>query len=353
MTDGADSGNPPDGKAPPPEPRKPLPKLDAPFPTAPTAKPGMPQPTPTGEILPIDHPLSASSKRLVPTPPTLGARRSGTTVDAPLAPLPALPGRPARDCGCARGEAGAPGPTARGRAPPGRPASVPYHPPRPLAPRSPPGTAPSSRPAPAPDLASGSPASRLAPPCSPWNPAVPVTPIHWAFPGRPPPAASAHPFPPPLPPMTETSLGIPVMPMETEAAPLPALGISIAPVSAPVATPASPPPTAPEDPGDRVAWKAERLDMLDYFELLGISTDASAAVVKRAFYTESRAYHPDRFFHLTDEAFKAQVHEVYKRVTEAYFVLRDDTRRRKYLDDVTGPDRARKLRFDELSEKES
>jgi hypothetical protein len=153
--------------------------------------------------------------------------------------------------------------------------------------------------------------------------------------------------------MTETSLGIPVMPMETEAAPLPALGISIAPVSAPVATPASPPPTAPEDPGDRVAWKAERLDMLDYFELLGISTDASAAVVKRAFYTESRAYHPDRFFHLTDEAFKAQVHEVYKRVTEAYFVLRDDTRRRKYLDDVTGPDRARKLRFDELSEKES
>ena len=47
------------------------------------------------------------------------------------------------------------------------------------------------------------------------------------------------------------------------------------------------------------------------------------------------------------------MHEVYKRVTEAYFVLRDDTRRRKYLADVTGPDRARKLRFDELSEKET
>jgi curved DNA-binding protein CbpA len=151
--------------------------------------------------------------------------------------------------------------------------------------------------------------------------------------------------------MTETSLGIPVMPLETEAAPLPSLGISIAPLTTPAA-PATPDP-APDDPVDRVAWKAERLDAFDYFELLGIPTDASAATVKRAFYRESRAYHPDRFFHLADEAFKARVHDVYKRVTEAYFVLRDDTRRRKYLADVTGPDRARKLRFDEVAEKET
>ena len=99
-----------------------------------------------------------------------------------------------------------------------------------------------------------------------------------------------------------------------------------------------------------MAWKAERLDTLDYFELLGVPTTASAAEVKRAFYPESRAYHPDRFFHLTDEEFKARVHEVYKRVTEAYYVLRDDLRRSKYLADMSGPDRARKLRFDELSE---
>jgi len=152
--------------------------------------------------------------------------------------------------------------------------------------------------------------------------------------------------------MTETSLAIPVMPLEAEPAPLPPLGISIAPLSPPAA-PAAAASAAPADPLDRVAWKAERLDALDYFELLGVATDASAAVVKRAFYTESRAYHPDRFFHLTDEAFKTRVHDVYKRVTEAYFVLRDDTRRRKYLADVTGPERATKLRFDEVAEKET
>jgi DnaJ-class molecular chaperone len=119
----------------------------------------------------------------------------------------------------------------------------------------------------------------------------------------------------------------------------------VAPVSAAAAPPA--------DPEAQVAWKAERLDTLDYFELLGVDTTASASEVKRAFYGESRAYHPDRFFHLTDEAFKARVHEVYKRVTEAYYVLRDDVRRPKYLADVTGPDRARKLRFDELAEQET
>jgi len=128
--------------------------------------------------------------------------------------------------------------------------------------------------------------------------------------------------------------------------------VSVAPLVPPVA-PAETASTAPADPEAQVAWKAERLDTLDYFELLGVSTAATAGEVKRAFYGESRAYHPDRFFHLGDEAFKARVHEVYKRVTEAYYVLRDDVRRRKYLADVSGPDRARKLRFDELSEQET
>ena len=153
-------------------------------------------------------------------------------------------------------------------------------------------------------------------------------------------------------PMSETSLGIPVMaPLQPgEAPPLPPLGVQVAPLAPPV------PPAvaqAPADPEAQLAWKAERLDTLDYFELLGVPTTATAAEVKRAFYRESRAYHPDRFFHLEDEAFKTRVHEVYKRVTEAYYVLRDDVRRPKYLADVNGPDRARKLRFDEASEQET
>jgi len=155
-------------------------------------------------------------------------------------------------------------------------------------------------------------------------------------------------------PMSETSLGIPVMPppLPAGAGALPPLDVRVAPLVPPVAPVATSAPAA-TDPQAQLAWKAERLDTLDYFELLGVPTTATAGEVKRAFYTESRAYHPDRFFHLTDEAFKTRVHEVYKRVTEAYYVLRDDVRRRKYLADVSGPERANKLRFDELSEQET
>jgi hypothetical protein len=169
---------------------------------------------------------------------------------------------------------------------------------------------------------------------------------------RPRPVAQAPrvPHSPTRDPMSETSLGIPVMPPlpPSGAGPLP----SIAPLVSPVA-PVTAATAAPADPEAQVAWKAERLDTLDYFELLGVPITASAGEVKKAFYRESRAYHPDRFFHLTDEVFKARVHDVYKRVTEAYYVLRDDVRRPKYLADVTGPERATKLRFSELSEQET
>jgi hypothetical protein len=181
----------------------------------------------------------------------------------------------------------------------------------------------------------------------------PLAPVK-AGPPRPPAPAARVPHRPTHDPMSETSLGIPVTPppLPPEAGALPPLDVHVAPLVPPVA----PVPTTAAgvaDPQAQLAWKAERLDTLDYFELLGVPTTATAGEVKRAFYTESRAYHPDRFFHLTDEAFKSRVHEVYKRVTEAYYVLRDDVRRRKYLADVSGPERANKLRFDELSEQET
>jgi hypothetical protein len=180
----------------------------------------------------------------------------------------------------------------------------------------------------------------------------PLAPVKTA-PPRPAAPAPRIPHRPTRDPMSETSLGIPVMPPEVPAeGALPPLDVRVAPVVPPVA-PAATAPAAAADPEAQLAWKAERLDTLDYFELLGVATTATAGEVKRAFYTESRAYHPDRFFHLTDEVFKARVHEVYKRATEAYYVLRDDVRRRKYLADVSGPDRAHKLRFDELSEQET
>ena len=99
--------------------------------------------------------------------------------------------------------------------------------------------------------------------------------------------------------------------------------------------------------------RSGRLPELDYFALLKLDFAASPADIKNAFYRESRTYHPDRFFQLEDALIKERVHDLYKRVTEAYFVLRDDVKRKRYLADLAGPDRAQRLRFTEASESET
>ncbi|HEX9243941.1 MAG TPA: DnaJ domain-containing protein [Anaeromyxobacter sp.] len=95
---------------------------------------------------------------------------------------------------------------------------------------------------------------------------------------------------------------------------------------------------------------AAALDQLDYFGILKIPQSATPADIKAAYYRESRAFHPDRFAAYPDLAFRELVGRVYRRVNEAYTVLRDDTKRARYLADVTGPERAQKLRFTEAEE---
>ena len=132
----------------------------------------------------------------------------------------------------------------------------------------------------------------------------------------------------------------------------------IAPAAATAVTP-PPAPAASTGPGLDIQQLADlesrcaKLDQLDYFEVLMLERSATPADIKRAFYRESRTYHPDRFFQVDSKELKERINELYKRVTEAYYVLRDDTKRKKYVVDVTGPERAQKLRFTEASEAET
>ncbi len=92
------------------------------------------------------------------------------------------------------------------------------------------------------------------------------------------------------------------------------------------------------------------LDALDYFGILKLNQTASPAEIKAAYYRESRAYHPDRFAAYPDAEFREMVGRIYRRVNEAYTVLRDDKKRVKYVADLNGPERAHKLRFTEADE---
>jgi DnaJ-class molecular chaperone len=97
---------------------------------------------------------------------------------------------------------------------------------------------------------------------------------------------------------------------------------------------------------------AQILEELDYFQILKVGQNATPAEIKNAYYRESRAYHPDRFSTLPPGEMKENIGKIYKRINEAYVCLRDDTRRAKYLGDILGTDRQKKLRFVEASEQE-
>lgn len=65
----------------------------------------------------------------------------------------------------------------------------------------------------------------------------------------------------------------------------------------------------------------------DYYETLGVARDATPDVIKKAFRKLALQWHPDRH---KEEKAKAKAEEEFKKVSEAYEVLSDPEKRKKY-----------------------
>ena len=161
---------------------------------------------------------------------------------------------------------------------------------------------------------------------------------------------------PPAPPQAgaRSSPSTVIAPPAPAAAPRPTTG----PQAAAVRARPSPLPTSGAIEGISDAQAAElralavALSTIDYFEALGVPQGANSGEIKKAFYRESRTYHPDRFFHLPDSEVKTDIGSIYKRITEAYYVLRDDVKRKKYAADIASTERTTKLRYTDATESE-
>ncbi len=72
------------------------------------------------------------------------------------------------------------------------------------------------------------------------------------------------------------------------------------------------------------------LDVLTYYNLLGVMPGATETDIRVAFRERARLLHPDRYYSLEDEALKAQIGAVYKRLSEGHRVLCRAEQRKTY-----------------------
>lgn len=86
---------------------------------------------------------------------------------------------------------------------------------------------------------------------------------------------------------------------------------------------------------------SDRLEQLDYYDLLQVDERANADEVRRAFHVFAAKFHPDRFAGAPAEKVERAL-TIYRRGAEAYRVLSDMELRRRYDEQrLRG-----KLRFD-------
>lgn len=88
----------------------------------------------------------------------------------------------------------------------------------------------------------------------------------------------------------------------------------------------------PKEVARRVDELYETYDDTSYYDLLGVPSDAERAAIQQAFHQQSLVLHPDRHARLKKSHPHAweKVNTVYKRISEAYKVLVDEERRRRY-----------------------
>jgi curved DNA-binding protein CbpA len=96
---------------------------------------------------------------------------------------------------------------------------------------------------------------------------------------------------------------------------------------------------------------AGQVDKLNYYQILRLQRTATAGEVRKAYHTQTRLYHPDRYYHLPGGTFKNSIYLIAKRITEAYVTLRDPQKRKFYDQQLDDPEQP-SLRYTEKSEKE-
>jgi len=150
--------------------------------------------------------------------------------------------------------------------------------------------------------------------------------------------------PPPTKAVVESSLEE-RLPVATSSPPPVA---TVALTQAPAAAPEEIPMATPKE----ISALAIALEHADYYALLGVPRTVDPEVLQQRFHYLTRRFHPD-LFHGMERKMLQQVNRIYRRMNEAYSVLKNPPRRRAYDAGLERPDGGIQIRLAEEAQDEA
>ncbi len=81
----------------------------------------------------------------------------------------------------------------------------------------------------------------------------------------------------------------------------------------------------------------EKIDSMNYFELLGVSDDAGVKTISKRYLEMAKEFHPDKYYNFSkDYSLKEKLTKIIKTLTEAYEVLKDPETKEQYQKSLRG-----------------
>lgn len=102
-------------------------------------------------------------------------------------------------------------------------------------------------------------------------------------------------------------------------------------------SPPAPREMSPEERSlrEELAERLVEMKKQDYFEVLGVSKNASPSEIKKAYFALAKQYHPDRLPATSSSEIRGLADEIFDLISSAHEILSDDARRAEYLEEIS------------------
>lgn len=104
---------------------------------------------------------------------------------------------------------------------------------------------------------------------------------------------------------------------------------------------------------DDLRSRVARMESQTYYQVLSVPPDVELPALQAAYHALTRRFHPDLFFGQGDTGLARDAGRLFRRVNEAYAVLKDPRRRRLYDRGISGPAHTWALRLTEEAEQQA